>query len=415
MKRMQTSSLLRGDIILSTTTERLSKVIRVATRSDISHAMVCVQFSSVIDATGEGVHARNPQRLFFDDSCELLAFRLRGGLSDSQADQVCQFVRQTIGAEYSKMEAVRSVLGGSDQWTRKQFCSRLVAQAYASAGIQLVEDPNYCSPADLARSALLVAIPNVVETVTEVEAARWAAHGDATATMREAINAVLEGARKKDPNIQTLNDIDSHVIKHPEDDAYLANVYIASGYLTVWRINHEKNPWQYEDALLARLPREQCEQYCRGTLKEEEGADHRYVVNRGGYKGANFHYKLKTFGLLFELYDLLASGHRQRIAVARRWLEANGLAAPEADHILTPHSPEWFAALHRWDPVQAAQTKFVVDHEGRTDVCSICGDDPAKDYRLEKPFRAAGGVDTLRLCDDCVVIRKGMGEPYQAI
>jgi hypothetical protein len=197
--------------------------------------MVCVQFSSVIDATGEGVHARNPQRLFFDNRCELLAFRLKAGLTDSQADQVCQFVRQTIGAEYSKMEAVRSVLGGSDQWTRKQFCSRLVAQAYASAGILLVEDPNYCSPADLARSALLVAIPNVVETVTEGEAVRWAAHGDATATMREAINAVLEGARKKDPNIQTLNDVDSHLIKHPEHDAYLADVYIASGYLTVWR------------------------------------------------------------------------------------------------------------------------------------------------------------------------------------
>ncbi len=52
-----------ADIVLTTTPERLSQTIRKVIGSDISHAMICVGNSSVIDSTGDGVHARNLQRL----------------------------------------------------------------------------------------------------------------------------------------------------------------------------------------------------------------------------------------------------------------------------------------------------------------------------------------------------------------
>jgi hypothetical protein len=71
--------------------------------------------------------------------------------------------------------------------------------------------------------------------------------------------------------------------------------------------------------------------------------------------------------------------------------------------------------MDQWDPVKAAMTRFVVGKAGRDDVCSVCGDDPASDYRLEKALRPAGGPDTLRLCDDCVGIRRNMGEHFEAI
>jgi cell wall-associated NlpC family hydrolase len=58
-KRLDDALLYPGDIVLTTTTAAISKAIRMATRSDISHAMVYVENCSVIDATGEGVHARN--------------------------------------------------------------------------------------------------------------------------------------------------------------------------------------------------------------------------------------------------------------------------------------------------------------------------------------------------------------------
>jgi hypothetical protein len=57
----------------------------------------------------------------------------------------------------------------------------------------------------------------------------------------------------------------------------------------------------------------------------------------------------------------------------------------------------------------------MIDDAGRDDVCSVCGDDPAADYRLEKPFRPAAGPDTLKLCEDCIEIRRNMGEPFEVM
>jgi len=47
-----------GDIVLTTTPEPVSQTIRMVTGADISHAMICGAKSSVIDSTGDGVHAR---------------------------------------------------------------------------------------------------------------------------------------------------------------------------------------------------------------------------------------------------------------------------------------------------------------------------------------------------------------------
>src|SRR6266850_4950383 len=390
MKRLKASALQRGDVILTTTTERISTAIRAGTKSDISHAMIYVQHSSVIDATNEGVHARNTQRLFFDDKCSLHVFRLKAGLSPERALAICQFVRQRVGSEYSVKEAIRTVIGGSEQWTRKQFCSRLAAQAYASADIELVGDPNYCSPADLAKSSLLVAVPDATETTTTEEAARWAGHIDATQAMRDSTNYVLQGARKKSKDIQTFEDVIEHLTQHPKDDDYVLDLLSKSGYLTVWQIDMDKSAWQYDDHLIATLPREGCEEYCRNTLKDEELGPNRYLIHRGQFAGLSKQFKLASFETLFELFDLLAAIHRQRIVVATRWLQSNNLLAPTVDNVLVPHSPEWFAAQQLWDPPKAAQTKFMIEAAGREDVCSVCGDDPAQDYRLEKASRPAG-------------------------
>lgn len=413
MKRLNASVLQRGDVILTTSAELVSKAVRVGTKDDISHAMVYVQHSSVIDATNDGVHARNTQRLFFDDKCSLHVFRLKAGLSPEQAQAVCQFVRQRVGSEYSIKEAIRTVVGGSDQWTRKQFCSRLVAQAYASADIKLVSDPNYCSPADLAKSSLLVALQDATETVAAEEAARWAAHTDATQAMREAINYVLQGARKKNRNIQTFEDVIEHLIQHPEDDSCVLDLFSRSGYLTVWQIDTDKSAWQYDDDLIALLPRADCEEYCRSTFRDEGAGPNRYIVNRGQFAGLSKRFGLASFQKLLELFDLLAALHRQRVAVATRWLQANDLIAPQIDKVLVPHSPTWFAAQELWDPPKAAQTKSVIKAAGRDDVCSVCGDDPAQDYRLTEAFRPPGGVDTLRLCEDCLIIRRASGDRFE--
>jgi hypothetical protein len=60
VKKLKESALQIGDIVLTTTTAKMSKGIRSFTRSDISNVMVYVEAYSVIDATGEGVHAHVP-------------------------------------------------------------------------------------------------------------------------------------------------------------------------------------------------------------------------------------------------------------------------------------------------------------------------------------------------------------------
>ena len=80
-----------------------------------------------------------------------------------------------------------------------------------------------------------------------------------------------------------------------------------------------------------------------------------------------------------------------------------------------PHSPEWFAALEAFDPRQAIQTRTILQRTGRSDVCSVCGDDPAKDYKRVGGGIPVNAVATIRLCIDCRNIRSMQGEQYSAL
>jgi hypothetical protein len=84
-------------------------------------------------------------------------------------------------------------------------------------------------------------------------------------------------------------------------------------------------------------------------------------------------------------------------------------------YYFTPHSPEWFAALEAFDQVQAMQTRAILKAAGRADVCSICGDNPAIDYNLVSPKPHPNAVATIRLCGDCLTIRKATGESFELL
>jgi hypothetical protein len=77
VKKLNDQRLQAGDIILTSGPNKTSRVVRKATRSDISHAMIYVQHCSVIDATADGVHSGNIQRMFLDDDCVVVALRTR--------------------------------------------------------------------------------------------------------------------------------------------------------------------------------------------------------------------------------------------------------------------------------------------------------------------------------------------------
>jgi hypothetical protein len=72
---------------------------------------------------------------------------------------------------------------------------------------------------------------------------------------------------------------------------------------------------------------------------------------------------------------------------------------------LVPHSKEWFAALAKFNPQEAAHTKQVIKSAGTPEVCSECGGAPAADYEITNKWFASDTVATVRLCDDCLSTR----------
>lgn len=416
MKRLNAAALQFGDIILTTTTSKVSKAIRVSTKSDISHAMIYVEMHSVIDATAEGVQARNTQRLIFDDECAVHVLRLSRGVSAEDIQAICNFARGQVGTQYSTKEAVRTAMCGTPRSkTRKQFCSRLVSQAYASVGIQLVDDPDYCSPVELKNSALLRKVEAATVPVTAEEAAAWERHPDKPQMMRDAINAVLDGARRKNKQIQHFDDLHAYLVHSPQDDVYMCDILERSGYLTLWHVEQLANPWQYDLALMeAASSSIDMAEYCRDVMANEAGGLNRYIVNRAAYTAYSKQFGLRFFELMSELYTILATLHHQRVEVATRWLQVHGLLlATAAPAVLRPHTTAWFEALALWDPMQSEMVRATIAAAGHADVCSVCGDDPACVCRLAEAYRPPAGVDTLMLCDECLAIRQAMGEPYE--
>ena len=418
MKKLNESVLRVGDIILTTTNMVVSRVIRSFTKSDISHAMIYVDAYSVIDATAEGVQSRNTQRILFDEECSVHVLRLKTKLSEQQIKEICDYVRQRIGTSYALREAVLTAIGGSKDWTRKQFCSRLVAQAYASVGHILVPDPNYCAPEDLQRSPLLFEVADAVVGISDEDIRQWSEISDVPQLMRDATNAVLKGARQKKKAILSLNYIDQHLFEHPEDDQYFYDLFVSSGYLEVWQVEESKNPWHYDLELMSSVnaPEGAVEAYCRSTIREN-GTD-RFVINRDGYVAMCQKYKLRTFRLLAELYEKIAQNHQVRLGVARQWLALQtdeGSDDKASTFELVPHTPAWFLALQTRNPAQAAMSWMVTERAGSLEVCSVCGDDPASDYKLDKPGLPADAVTTLRLCDDCLKIRRAGGELFRPL
>ncbi len=78
---------------------------------------------------------------------------------------------------------------------------------------------------------------------------------------------------------------------------------------------------------------------------------------------------------------------------------------------LTPHSKEWFAALAKINPQEAAHTKQIIRSAGHDEVCSLCGDADARDFQVTNRFFGSLPA-TFRLCDDCLSTRTMEGDQF---
>jgi hypothetical protein len=415
MKRVKFGNLKPGDIILTASRTKVGKTIRISTRGIVSHAMICVQRASIIDSTSDGVQARNLQRELFEDNEEIFAFRLRDELPSAMISQVVDFARSEIGTRYSKAEAARSVLGGPKPRTNREFCSRLVARAYRRVGVQLVPDHDYCSPEDLRISPLLIELSDITETVTADEIAWQATRPNPIEMMRDSQNIVLGVARGLDANIENFQDLDRLVRERPEWDGVIAQAYRDSGYLELWKHELQTHPWRYDFQLMEDKQNASnlagLRAYCIETISEAYSGGIRFAVNLVYYQAAQKAAKRETLGLLVDLYETLVRNDQNRREVARAWLLK---LYPEdvKRHMerVEPHSDLWFSIVDRVEPRLGVIARAAIGTQRSKEVCSSCGDEPVCDYRIANSAEAMPGVPSLRLCDDCLSIRRGFGE-----
>jgi uncharacterized protein YycO len=166
-----------GDVIVSTTSAAVSRGIRFATGSEVSHAMLYVgQGGQVIDATGEGARLRALADAL-GDATLAVAFR-RPALSDAQRQIIADRAAEYVGSTYNywgivrqarfqmhsvvcdllpeaQANACRRFVGYVDLGRgsgREFFCSELVVAAYEAAGAPITDTPpNWTTPDDLAQ------------------------------------------------------------------------------------------------------------------------------------------------------------------------------------------------------------------------------------------------------------------------
>lgn len=307
MKIINTAALKKGDIVLTTSTHIESLLIKIGTLSDISHAMVCVSRTSVMDSTGEGVQARNVQKMFYPESCSIYILRLKKPIPESKVKKVINYIRSETGTPYTLGEAVLAV-GKTGRGSNNQYCSRLVARAYASVGVELVKNPDFCTPADLKRSALLEAQKNPSVKISQEQIESIEQEGDATIGMRFVTESLMEKARIIKKEIKDVNDIWRMAIEKPEYDERLSIALQESGYLDYWKVEINKYPWRYDSTKIVRFYHSLPDpsilfDYCRQTLKDsEDGVFDHWKNTLEELNSLHGQYPRKTLELLCNSY-----------------------------------------------------------------------------------------------------------------
>jgi hypothetical protein len=237
-----------GDIILTRSSSRESELIRKLSQCDYSHAIIYVGVSSCIESDGLGVQSQNIQRMLFENESDVLVLRLKDDSFKNLLSGAIVFARQKIGTEYSTTEARLARLEKSiaAKETNRQFCTRFVAQAYLNSGIQIVSNPDYCSPNDIQGSELLTVINNALRTATKAEIA-FAQEESPLEKQKDIHNFIFENARTiSGQDIQTFEQLSKYVLENPDKDSDITNIIEKSGYLEMWKGDVERNPWHYD-------------------------------------------------------------------------------------------------------------------------------------------------------------------------
>lgn len=136
----------------------------------------------------------------------------------------------------------------------RQFCSRLVAQVFAQAGINLVADFNFCTPNEIAESNLLMEIPDAVR-LAEREDIAIAESPDYNRQIQKEcfrwLNKIRELAEKhKVRQITSQSDVGKWILEYPRFDEDVCSYINETEYISLFDSDRRKLPWRYDPQLM---------------------------------------------------------------------------------------------------------------------------------------------------------------------
>ncbi|HAU5054588.1 TPA: hypothetical protein JD053_22205 [Klebsiella michiganensis] len=242
-----------GDIILEHGYKLHSLAIMQITGSHYSHAML-YEGSTIIEATSSGgVFSKVPNRFAVVNKNDLKVLRLEKEISHEDMKNITMTARTLTGSSYNKAEAVKAGKKKKPKHKKSngQFCSRLVAQCYNSVDIKLVENINYCSPADLEKSPLLIEVDDAVKEASEAELAHALAPSIHTQHHKNSVDwvkAAKKILRKSDIEAETINDIYGATLRlrNSKVDKLILKEIIKSGHYSFYIEDKKVNPYRYD-------------------------------------------------------------------------------------------------------------------------------------------------------------------------
>jgi cell wall-associated NlpC family hydrolase len=170
-KMITIGQLQKGDIILSTTSDSVSKVVKFATDSKFSHARLYIGGGDIIEAIDPVVVQDELIKVLKGDLYAVV-YRMPQ-LTKAQKNNIVYYAMKQLGKEYDLSGAIGSSGAGiavagliptiSNLINSEYdfYCSELVAFSYKNAGVKLETFSSQTTPKDLAQNPKLNYIGNL--------------------------------------------------------------------------------------------------------------------------------------------------------------------------------------------------------------------------------------------------------------
>lgn len=272
------------------------------------HAKLYIGAGSYADINGTVVKFHQVMRTLYRQKDEAVVLRYTTGLSPQEAYKIETFARSEFGKEFHVPKRVNPYEKSEDtNEQNREYCVRLVARSYAEAGIQIVDNVDYCAPKDFFNNPLLKNTGIELREATDGEIA-YAQSECVINEQDERIYGLLYKVREiTKEDIQTEEQLVNFLLEHPEFDEHIYDAIKDDPYFAMIEQFRKDHPEDYDAHLWIEKYKEHALEtaigmnYVAGKNKEDP-----YMTQYKRYEMLQCnHTNIKTFTLFFDLYKQL--------------------------------------------------------------------------------------------------------------